>query len=392
MYARIRALGGAVLAVVCLAVTSPAQAPDGSAPRGAGRAERPGPATARAQPDLSASPTSRPILLDVGDPAPPLTAASWLNGRQVEVGRPGQPPLVVLVFWATWSGPSRAVLPELTKLHERYRARGVVLVGVVDETEAAVRAFLEQHQPPPFVLALDERGATARAYCAAAGIGFVPYAFVVGPDRAVAWHGHPQQPELSAVLEELLAGRYDRAKARERIRRARSVDQLEELFREAYANEAWHTALLALDGLLEQDAPRGRVLRYKLSLLLGEVGDVPRARQVADELLRRHADDAALLNSAAWDVVSQPRLYLRGPEIGLRLARAADRAAGGASAACADTYARALHLIGRVDLAIRVQERAVKLAGAEERERFEEVLAFYRACQALQGEAPLEPR
>ena len=188
----------------------------------------------------------------------------------------------------------------------------------------------------------------------AAGVSFVPYTFVIGPDRAVAWHGHPQQAELVLFIDQLLVGTYNRGVARERVRQARGVDRLEAMFRESYESQSWRSALLALDGLLKTDMPKKRLLRYKLSILLGELEDVTQARALADELMRSHAADAGFLNTLAWDVVSAPQMYRHEPEIGLRLAQAAYRASDGQDAAVADTYARALHVIGRVDLAIEV--------------------------------------
>ena len=104
-----------------------------------------------------------------------------------------------------------------------------------------------------------------------------------------------------------------------------------------------------------------------------------------------NADDAGFLNSAAWDVVSQPRLYERDPEIGLKLAQAAYRAGGERNPAIADTYARALYTIGRVDLAIQVQTRAVQLADPQRRADYERTLTFYQRCQALHADATVDP-
>lgn len=358
-----------------------------SAPVGAEAAEEP-----PRPPDAGQSAATRPAMLEVGAPAPAIRAATWLNGKALRIQERGQPKVFVLTFWASWSGPSRVALGELVALHEKYHQRGVVFLGVTEEAEEEVRAFLYALRPAvPFRIALDEEGATTRAYCAAVGVDFVPYSFVIGPDRAVAWHGHPQQTELTLMVEQLLTGRYDRAAARELVRRSRSIDQLQALFRESYANGNWQTALLALDGLLKTNVPKQRLLRYKLSILLGELDEPEQARRLADELARTHAGNARFLNSMAWDVVSEPRLYTRDPEIALLLARAAYRAADGKDAAIADTYARALHIVGRVDLAAEVQARAVALASPEQRLPYERMLAFYHRCRALQAEATADP-
>jgi peroxiredoxin len=52
---------------------------------------------------------------------------------------------VVLVnFWATWCPPCRAELPDLIQFQEKYRERGLVLIGVsFDEKDAVVQKFYE---------------------------------------------------------------------------------------------------------------------------------------------------------------------------------------------------------------------------------------------------------
>jgi thiol-disulfide isomerase/thioredoxin len=64
--------------------------------------------------------------------------------------------LVLFDFWATWCEPCRAELPELAKLEQRWKSRGLVLVTVsADEPdqEAAAAAFLEKCgvAPPAYV-------------------------------------------------------------------------------------------------------------------------------------------------------------------------------------------------------------------------------------------------
>ncbi len=52
--------------------------------------------------------------------------------------------IIVLNFWATWCPPCREEMPELSALHEAYKNKNVVVLGIaVDETDA-VKEFMEQ--------------------------------------------------------------------------------------------------------------------------------------------------------------------------------------------------------------------------------------------------------
>lgn len=114
--------------------------------------------------------------------------------------------LVVLNFWATWCTPCTVEMPALEALWRRYRARGLVVVGVsVDR--GAPRALIEPYVRNlglTFPVLLDPDTATAQAW----RVTGLPATFVIRPGgEAVAmamgareWDAAP----VRAVLEPML--------------------------------------------------------------------------------------------------------------------------------------------------------------------------------------------
>jgi peroxiredoxin len=86
-----------------------------------------------------------------------------LAGGTVDVRSfPGR--IVIVNFWATWCPPCVEELPSLERLHRTLSPEGVVVLGVsVDEDEAVLRQFVEQHRPT-FAILRDPGGTVAHGY------------------------------------------------------------------------------------------------------------------------------------------------------------------------------------------------------------------------------------
>ena len=100
--------------------------------------------------------------------APEINIAEWIDQKPVTLASlRGQ--VVLLDFWATWCGPCQVTMPKLRTLHERYRDKGLVVIGLTQlygrvrnapltpgEEIGYLRAFKkEQHLPYGFAVATD---------------------------------------------------------------------------------------------------------------------------------------------------------------------------------------------------------------------------------------------
>lgn len=139
---------------------------------------------------------------DAGRPFPDARALG------IEGAWPATKGKVVLVdFWASWCGPCKKSFPALEALHRRYQSRGLVVIGVsVDEDAAAMKGFLKNH-PVTFPIVRDAKHRLVESVNAKA----MPTSLLV--DRAgtirfvnAGFKGAETEAEMTRQIEQLLKG------------------------------------------------------------------------------------------------------------------------------------------------------------------------------------------
>ena len=89
--------------------------------------------------------------------------------------------VVVVDFWASWCQPCRRSFPWLGAMQEKYRDRGLIVVGVnVDHERADADRFLKE-VPARFNIVFDPDGELASRF----DVPGMPSTYVFGPDGAL---------------------------------------------------------------------------------------------------------------------------------------------------------------------------------------------------------------
>jgi peroxiredoxin len=100
--------------------------------------------------------------------------------------------VVVVNVWATWCGPCRLEMPDLVKLHNEYKSRGLVVLGLATtynehNDPAHVKNFVRS-QNVDYKIVWDDGSLTAPLVQSVNGRGVIPQSFVISRDGRILKH------------------------------------------------------------------------------------------------------------------------------------------------------------------------------------------------------------
>jgi thiol-disulfide isomerase/thioredoxin len=139
------------------------------------------------------------------DPAPLFAASLWdVDGKPYRMAGLSGKPLIVN-FWARWCGPCRVEIPELVRVQQRFKDKGLVVVGIgLEDKPDTVREFARAYEMDYLVLLARDQGLSLMQALGNTG-GGLPFTLVIDARGKVVAKklGLVSRSELDAALAAL---------------------------------------------------------------------------------------------------------------------------------------------------------------------------------------------
>jgi thiol-disulfide isomerase/thioredoxin len=99
---------------------------------------------------------------------------------------------VVLDFWASWCGPCRSAIPVLERIHQDFKERGVVVLGVnVHDQQSPAQTMQDLGATYPALVGGDD---VAKSY----GVDSLPTILIIGADGQIIY----REKGFSSIMEQ----------------------------------------------------------------------------------------------------------------------------------------------------------------------------------------------
>ncbi len=330
---------------------------------------------------LTAGAIAQEKKLRVGDAAPGLDVDKWVKGEEIKAFDSGK--VYVVEFWATWCGPCKASIPNLSELQRKFEDKGLTIIGISTDDEKTVKNVVPfvrgKGEQMAYTVAIDKQDATKRAWMEAASKSGIPCAFIVDRKGKIAWIGnpHPQAPDgFEETLKKVMTGRYD-------PKLSKQADPVLQAGRSARKVRNWLLANKHYDEVINLDpAVFAEVGLEKFEMMLIDMDDRAKAYDYArNTLMGKHfASDAGAMQMLAEKIAGDPKIDQpkRDMDLALELAEAARRVAGANDPTALACVADVRFRRGEVDQAIELQKQAYFIANPKNKAEYKRTLSNYQ--------------
>jgi len=125
-----------------------------------------------------------------------------LNSRKYSLKEMRGKRVVHVVFWATWCVPCLQEIPALRATYDKYRDRGLQVLGIVvnmNQTVDGVRAVARDLKIN-YPILWDDEGTLAERY----RVSYIPQNFLIGKDGVIRYAGTSLPNDYVTLVESLL--------------------------------------------------------------------------------------------------------------------------------------------------------------------------------------------
>lgn len=314
--------------------------------------------------------------LQIGDPAPPLKYAKWLQGPK-PLTQLDKNKIYVIEFWATWCGPCIQAMPHLSELSKKYAGKIDFIGCDVWENKYGGPKDQQYYMPKVSRFVQDQYKLGRLTYnvimdntaedmgnqwLKAAGIEGIPSSFVIEKGR-IAWIGHPHY--LDSILVAVIAGKYDvQAEKARQAKQAKRNEQMSagynaaiKAYKDAEAAKDYDKALQLIDAAIARFPANSYMFTTdRFMLLLQHYGE-EKAIAYGRELQKEKLPGQVLIAN----LYTKSDLSQKVNEFGAE----AVRGWAGANAKVLDIQATFEARAGHYKEAAETQKRAVEKAKAE---------------------------
>jgi thiol-disulfide isomerase/thioredoxin len=327
--------------------------------------------------------------LMVGDKAPALQTGQWIQGEPVQSFDSNH--VYIVEFWATWCGPCVGSIPHLNQLWEKFKDKGVIVIGQdIWDSDNAVAPFVKKEGTNmTYRVALDDKSYDPDGWMAnnwwprKVNHHGIPNAFIIDQNGVIAWIGHPMGLK-EETLDNIVSGRYDLAKAAAEYKKDWQTDQLFQGLQEQLSSsikaQKWSDAESALNQITSLEPKfKDSFAEQRLKIYLGEK-KFDEAYQFAKTFSEAHATDDFWQNDLAWTIVTDASANADCLGLAETMAERAVQLTNGQNANALDTLARAQFMVNKKQDAIATEQSAINIeSDPRERASLEKTLASYQA-------------